>query len=154
MTRRAIACIGLFAMIGTILAATPATSLAAKEKEILLQSQMSGDQVVQQTGGDPDGSGVATILVDPRDGVACFDVQTTNVDTPITGYIYSGSAGAIGIRQVLLFENSQEASVRGCVSADRRTVREIGRNPEQYNLTISNDGFPVGAIRGQLEPAT
>jgi CHRD domain len=141
-------------MIGAILSATPGTSLAAKEKEILLQSQMSGDQVVQQTGGDPDGSGVATVLVDARDGVACFDVQTTNVDTPITGHIYSGSAGAIGLRQVLLFENRQEASVSGCVPAGRKTLREIGRNPERYNLTVSNDGFPAGAIRGQLEPTT
>ena len=91
MTRRAIASVGLFAMIAAIFVATTSTGMAAKEKEILLQSQMSGDQVVQ--GGDPDGSGVATVLVDARDGVACFDVQTTNVDTPITGYIYSGSAG-------------------------------------------------------------
>ncbi|MGH2699185.1 MAG: CHRD domain-containing protein [Actinomycetota bacterium] len=152
MTRRTIAGIGLFALIAGILAATPGTSLAAKDKEILLQSQLSGDQVVQ--GGDPDGSGVATILVDAKDGVACFDVQTTNVDTPITGYIYSGSAGTIGFRQVLLFENSQEASVNGCVPADRKTLRKIGRNPEQYNLAVSNDGFPAGAIRGQLEPTT
>jgi hypothetical protein len=153
MTRRASAWIALLAMTAGILAATPGTGAAAKEKEILLQSQMSGDQVVQQTGGDPDGSGVATVLVDSRDGVVCFDVQTANVDTPITGRIYSGSAGAIGLRQVLLFENSPEASVNGCVPADRKTLREIGRNPERYNLTVSNDGFPAGAIRGQLEPA-
>ena len=150
MTRRAIASVGLFAMIAAIFVATTSTGMAAKEKEILLQSQMSGDQVVQ--GGDPDGSGVATVLVDARDGVACFDVQTTNVDTPITGYIYSGSAGTIGFRRVLLFENSQEAAVSGCVPADRKALREIGRNPERHNLAVSNNQFPAGAIRGQLEP--
>jgi CHRD domain len=145
--RKAFVALALAAL--AVLAVAPAT-VAAPDKEVLLQSQLSGDQVVQ--GGDPDGTGTATILVDARDGVACFDVQTANVDTPIDGRIASGAAGAIGPPVVFLFEN-QDASPRGCVPADRKTLREIGRNPEQFHLTVSNDGFRVGAIRGQLAPA-
>jgi hypothetical protein len=54
---------------------------------------------------------------------------------------------------VILFEN-QVAPARGCVPADRKTVREIGKNPERYYLNVVNDEFPVGAVRGQLAPAT
>jgi hypothetical protein len=153
ISRKAVAAIGLVAMVGTILATTQATGVAAPDREILLQSQMSGDQVVQETGGDPDGTGFATILVDSKDGVACFDVDVENVATPITGRIQSGSAGAIGPPVVFLFEN-REPPVRECVTADRKTVREIGRDPESYYLNIVNDEFPIGAVRGQLEFAT
>jgi len=52
---------------------------------------------------------------------------------------------------VILFEN-QVAPARGCVPADRKTVREIGKNPERYYLNVVNDEFPVGAVRGQLAP--
>jgi hypothetical protein len=146
--RKTVTSLGVAAL--ATLAVAPAT-VAAPEKEVLLESQLSGDQVVQ--GGDPEGTGTATILVDAKDGVACFDVQTANVDTPISGRIQNGSAGAIGPPVVFLFEN-QGASARGCVPADRRALREIGRNPEQYYLNVVNDPFPIGAIRGQLAPAS
>jgi|ERR671918_1620896 hypothetical protein len=148
MRGRAIVLFGLLA--ATILATTPATG-AARDPEITLSSQLSGGAVVQV--GDPDGSGTATVLVDARDGVACFDVQTTNVADPITARIQSGSTGAIGPPVVILFEN-QVAPARGCVPADRKTVREIGKNPERYYLNVVNDEFPVGAVRGQLAPST
>ena len=150
---RAVAAIGLIAMIGTILATTPTIGVAAPDKEILLESHLSGDQVVQDTGGDPDGTGFATVLVDSKDGVACFDVDVQNVATPITGRIQSGSAGAIGPPVVFLFEN-REPPVRECVTADRKTLKEVGKNPEQFYLNIVNDEFPIGAVRGQLEFAT
>ena len=143
--------LGLVAMIGAILATTPATGVAAPDKEILLESHLSGDQVVQ--GGDPDGTGFATVLVDSKDGVACFDVDVQNVATPITGRIQSGSAGAIGPPVVFLFEN-REPPVRDCVTADRKALKNIGKNPERFYLNIVNDEFPVGAVRGQLEFAT
>jgi hypothetical protein len=54
---------------------------------------------------------------------------------------------------VFLFEN-RESPARGCVNADKRTLREIGKNPERYYLNVVNDEFPVGAVRGQLAPAT
>jgi CHRD domain len=147
--RRTSTAFGMAAL--AMLAVTPAMA-AAPDSEILLESRLSGDQVVQQTGGDPDGTGTATILVDAKDGVACFDVQTANVDTPISGRIQSGSAGAIGPPVVFLFEN-QDASVNGCAPVDRKALREIGKNPERFYLNVVNDAFPVGAIRGQLAPA-
>ena len=149
MRRRAIVLCGLIAMIVGVLATTSA--IAARDKEVALESQLTGAAVVQ--GGDPDGSGTATVLVDSRDGVACFEVQTTNVADPITARIQSGAAGAIGPPVVILFEN-QVAPARGCVPADRKTVREIGKNPERYYLNVVNDEFPIGAVRGQLAPAT
>src|SRR5918996_185230 len=101
MRRRAVVLCGLIAVVVAILATTPAT--AAREKEVFLESQLTGAAVVQ--GGDPDGSGTATGLVDSRDGVACFEIQTTNVANPVTVRIQSGSAGAIGPPVILLFEN-------------------------------------------------
>ena len=65
----------VLAIVATVMLAP--VSSAAPDKEVLLDSQLSGDQVMQ--GGDPDGSGIATVLVDSHDGVACFDVQTANV---------------------------------------------------------------------------
>lgn len=150
---RAVSMIGVMAMIGVILAAMQPAGVAAPDKEILLESHMSGDQVVQQTGGDPDGTGFATVLVDSKDGVACFDVDVQNVATPITGRIQSGTAGAIGPPVVFLFEN-REPPVRDCVTADRKALRDIGKNPQNYYLNIVNDDFAAGAVRGQLQFAT
>ena len=144
MRRRAIVLSGLAATVAAFVVATPTT--AAPDKEVLLTAELTGEAVVQ--GGDPDGSGSATILVDPKDGVACFDVATMNVATPITGRIQSGSAGASGPPVAFLFEN-QESPVRGCVTADRKSLREIARQPESFYLNVVNDEFPVGAVRGQ-----
>jgi hypothetical protein len=132
-------------------ALTPGASAA--NREILLESQLSGDQVVQETGGDPDGTGTASLLVDAKDGLVCFDVETTNVTTPISGRIQSGSAGAIGPPVVFLFEN-QESPASGCVPADRKTLRDIGKRPGEFYLNVVNDEFPIGAVRGQLAHAT
>jgi hypothetical protein len=66
--------------------------------------------------------------------------------------IQSGSAGAIGPPVVFLFEN-QGPPVRG-LRDDRKSLREMAKQPERFYLNLVNGEFPVGAVRRQLEEST
>jgi CHRD domain len=102
--------------------------------------------------GDPDGSGTATITLNPGQEEVCFELTVAAIDTPIGAHIHEGAAGTNGPVVVGLepLPPTGDSSSSGCVSLERQEIIEILRDPSNYYVNVHTALFPDGAIRGQL----
>ncbi len=101
--------------------------------------------------GDPDGSGVASLRLNPGAGQVCYTITYANVNGVTAGHIHEAPANAAGPVVVGLFAGSDtDGTIEGCVRADRSLILDIIQNPEDYYVNLHNADFPAGSIRGQL----
>lgn len=112
-----------------------------------LEAVLSGDAAAPDP-GDPDGSGTATVALDPDDATACFEIEVENIAEPGAAHIHSGAAGASG--PPILDFNVPENGLSGCVDADESTILAILGSPSEYYVNVHNEEFGAGAVRGQL----
>jgi hypothetical protein len=96
-------------------------------------------------GGDPDGSGFASIQLNVGQARVCWEVSFTGIGMPFAAHIHEAPAGVNGPIVVPLAPIAE-----GCASADRSLIRDIVANPAAYYVNVHNDEFPGGALRGQL----
>ena len=111
-------------------------------------TQLSGAAEVP-IGGDPDGSGTASITLNPGTGQVCYDYTVSNVGPLLAGHIHEAPAGTAG-GVVIALPPTSASGGSGCVSADREVILEIIRNPTDYYVNVHNADFRGGALRGQL----
>ena len=102
--------------------------------------------------GDPDGSGTATITLNPGQEEVCFELTVADIDTPIGAHIHEGAAGTNGpvVVGLVPLPPTGDSSSSGCVSLERQEIIEILRDPSNYYVNVHTALFPDGAIRGQL----
>jgi hypothetical protein len=121
-----------------------------------LSTVLTGEQEVDPvTGavgvGDPDGSGTATITVNPGQEEVCWEIRAEGITLPATAaHIHEGAAGTAGPVVVALTPPDASGSSSGCATLEREEALEILKNPEDYYVNVHTTDFPNGAIRGQL----
>lgn len=99
--------------------------------------------------GDPDGTGSATITVNPGQKRVCYDLRVSGI-APATGaHIHEAPVGQAGPIKVNLLPPSDGGSV-GCVDISRELAMELIKDPGDYYVNVHNPEFPAGALRGQL----
>lgn len=108
-------------------------------------------------GGDPALSGSADLVVSPRRGTVCFDIDldaaTSGADTVVAVHIHPGDVAATCDAQDcappidLDFANE---GLQGCARAGRQLLSSLVDEPEQFYLHVHTARFPEGAVRGQL----
>ena len=109
---------------------------------------LSGSEEV--AGGDPDGSGFASITVNPGTGVVCYHLTVENIDAASLAHIHVGDAGVAG-PIVVHFVAPTNGTSSGCEDdVSRELAMELIRNPTHYYVNVHNPAFPAGAVRGQL----
>lgn len=99
--------------------------------------------------GDPDGTGRATVVVEPGSSQLCYRIEVqgvTGVDGTSVNEGGDGQQGAV----VLGLDAPEGGSVEGCVTAEPALLEQVGRSPEDYYLNIRSEEHPDGALRGQL----
>ncbi len=106
--------------------------------------------------GDPDGSGSATLTLDARRGLVCFDIKVKDLDPVVAVHIHAGAAGQSNEDLLLVDLDFANQGLSGCARAGRRLVESIidnvdSNDPEQFYLHVHSSGFSTGAVRGQLE---
>jgi hypothetical protein len=102
---------------------------------------------------DEDGSGTATVVLDPDAGTACWTFNVENVDPITISHIHEGAAGTDGGPVVDLDLDGFDGSSEGCNdAADAATLQAIIDDPAGYYVNVHNEAYPGGAIRGQLAP--
>ena len=96
-------------------------------------------------GGDPDGSGFASIWLNHGQGTVCWEISYTNLSTATAAHIHVAPASVNGPVVVPL-----SPITGGCTSADPALIKAIIQHPERYYVNVHTTDFPGGAIRGQL----
>jgi hypothetical protein len=104
--------------------------------------------------GDPDGTGTATVTIDPTAGTACWELTAEGINPVTQSHIHVGAEGVNGDVAVPLttaFEGSHE----GCIEPmeDAAVLQAIVDNPAGYYVNLHTDDYQGGAIRGQLAAA-
>jgi hypothetical protein len=103
--------------------------------------------------GDLDGSGMATITVNPGQEEVCWEIEAAGIELPATAaHIHVGAAGTAPPNNVVVTLSAPDASgfSSGCTTVDRDLALDILKNPENYYVNVHNVPHPTGAIRGQL----
>ena len=130
------------------LVASLALAGVAMAAETTLTAELAGSAET-----DADGSGTATIVLDPDAGTACWTFSVADIDPVTVSHIHTGAAGADGAPVVDLDLDGFDGSSEGCNdAADASTLQAIIDNPAGYYVNVHNEAFPGGAIRGQLAP--
>ena len=145
-TRRYVA-MTLAMMIGLLAAFAWLGSLSAQSGRPLSADLLGVNEVPLP--GDPDGSGTATITVNPGQGEICYELTVEGIAPATLAHIHEAPAGVAGPVKVTLTPPTSGAS-SGCVAVDRELALDILTNPEQYYVNVHNLDFPGGALRGQL----
>lgn len=132
--------VATLALAGSVLAAE--TTLTAT-----LAGVTEGDSP-----GDEDGSGTASIVIDPAAGTACWTLSAENIMPVAQSHIHVGAEGESGDVVVPLDVDGFEGSSEGCIEPmeDAAVLQEIVDNPAGYYVNLHTEDFPAGAIRGQL----
>jgi hypothetical protein len=97
------------------------------------------------SGGDPDGTGSATIWLNHGQGTICWEISYANLDPTTAAHIHAAPAGVNGSVVVPLSPISG-----GCTHANPDLIKAIIQNPANYYVNVHTTVHPGGAIRGQL----
>jgi hypothetical protein len=101
--------------------------------------------------GDPDGRGFATVTVNPGQGVLCYELSVSGIDSATAAHVHEAPPGKAGpvVREGTL-EAPSDGFSSGCVEVGRTLAKEILQDPADYYVNVHNAEFPGGALRGQL----
>ncbi|MDQ6683256.1 MAG: CHRD domain-containing protein, partial [Chloroflexota bacterium] len=96
--------------------ALPALVAAA---QMSLVASLSGS--AETPAGAPNGTGSATVKLDPATGQVCFTLNVSNIGAATGAHIHQAAAGAAGPIVVPLIK-AFTGSASGCVSGDKAKV--------------------------------
>ena len=140
--------IGLVAAVGLLLACV--VSASAEEVGRPFTVDLTGEAEVNADGvpnqGDLDGSGTASLTINPGTGEVCWTIQVADVDPITAAHIHIAPSTAPGPVVVPL-----NPYTGGCTDVDRELALAIITDPSSYYVNVHNEPFPAGALRGQLE---
>jgi hypothetical protein len=148
-----LAALAALALAGT---ASAAKLGGAEQGGRLFTTTLSGAEEVDPiTGalgaGDPDGSGLATLTVNPGQEEVCYELSVEGITLPAIGaHIHVGDAGENGPVVVPLNPPDASGVSSGCAQVPRELALAIMQNPENYYVNVHTTDFPNGALRGQL----
>lgn len=131
-----------------VLLAVAMTAAVAQAAGRTLTATLTGAAEVPGP-GDPDGSGQATITLNPGQGEICWELSVTGIAPATAAHIHVGAVDVAGPVVVGLAPPTGGSS-SGCTSADPALIKAIMKNPEQYYVNVHNAEYPAGALRGQL----
>jgi hypothetical protein len=98
-------------------------------------------------GGDADGFGVATLIIDNAALQVSWSIAAMNIDFPLTGaHIHAAPAGVNG--SVIVSFNSM---LTGEAMFDADLASITPTNADDFYVNLHTAAYPGGAIRGQLE---
>jgi hypothetical protein len=111
---------------------------------------LSGEAEVNAGGvpnqGDLDGSGTASLTINPGRGQVCWTIEVAGVEPITAAHIHIAPATAPGPVVVPL-----NPYTGGCTDIDRGLALAIIRDPSAYYVNVHNAPYPAGALRGHLD---
>ena len=135
--------LALVAVVAIPIAATGATRISA---------QMTGSQVVNPNGGDPNGSAQLRLRVNRVKERLCFKLRTEGLAKVTGAFIHKGAEGQIARPIITLFNTREPAgTIKGCEHNIRpRLIKRLKRKPGLHYADVTTKAYPDGAVRGQF----
>ncbi len=116
-----------------------------------LTAKMSGSEIVNPNGGDPDGSAVLRLRVNRVKQRICYVLRFENLDAVTGAFIHRGAAGAVGRDAAVLFNHSATSPEEGCEhNIKSRIIKRLKRKPTVHYADVTTKKYPDGAVRGQF----
>lgn len=120
-----------------------------------LTATLTGGATEVPNPGDPDGSGTASVTLDPATGEACWNLTAQGIGPATQSHIHVGAAGVSGGVEVPLDVDGFDGTSEGCVSGQAAAkLQAIIDNPAGYYVNLHTADYPAGAVRGQLAAGT
>jgi hypothetical protein len=94
--------------------------------------------------GDLDGSGTASLTINPGTGEVCWTIEVADVAPILAAHIHKAPSTAPGPIVVHLDPDT------GCTVIDRDLALAILTDPSSYYVNVHNADHTAGALRGQL----
>ena len=114
--------------------------------------ELTGEAEVNAAGvpnqGDLDGSGTATVTINPGLGQVCWSIEVADVEPILAAHIHVAPATAPGPIVVHLDPDTGCTEVGG---VSRDLALAIILDPSAYYVNVHNATYPAGALRGQLD---
>jgi hypothetical protein len=118
---------------------------------VVRSTPLSGPEQSETSAGDPDGTGFASITVQPGAGRVCFNITHSNIEPTNAGHIHQGARGRNGPPVVNLYSSmGTNGTINDCFPADPVTINGLIDTPRDYYVQLHNGPYPLGVIRGQL----
>ena len=140
--------IALIASLGLLL--TSVLSASGATGGVPFVVDLTGEAEVTNTGvpnqGDLDGSGTASLTINPGLREVCWRIEVEGVDPITAAHIHIGSTTTTGPIVVPL-----NPYTGGCTDIDRELAIAIISDPGSYYVNVHNATYPLGALRGQLD---
>lgn len=159
--RRAKLSIAILAASVLLLTASVGVASAGSPRLLAQVVQLSGDKEVFGVGtptcappticGDPDGRGLAGVLIIPAFDLVCWALSWRNLDTVTLAHIHGPATAQQAAGVLVDFTPSLKpgaSSASGCTQD--RDADGIAANPSMYYVNVHTAAFGPGAIRGQL----
>ena len=138
-----------------LVAAAAAFGLAAGLSSLALAQEGGRPINVTMSGaaetprGDPDGTGTATLRINPGQMQVCYTLKVSGIATATAAHIHKAAPGASGPPVVPLMAPASGTS-EGCATTTREIAQDMIQNPGAYYVNVHNAEFPGGALRAQL----
>ncbi len=117
-----------------------------------ITANLTGAQVVNPSGGDPDGSAKVAIRVNRVKARLCFRLKESGLSTMTGAFVHKGAAGQIARPIITLFNTRESGSYRACEHNVRpRLIKRLKRKPGLHYVDITTKQYPNGAVRGQFK---
>jgi CHRD domain len=134
----------LLASVGLLLVGVSPAS--AEPGGVPFTVELTGEAEVTPVGGDPDGSGTATVKINAGLEEVCWTIEVIHLDAVVMAHIHVGAWIATG-PIVVHFDRYQG----GCAHIERDLALAITTDPSAYYVNVHTTAFPAGAVRGQLD---
>ena len=100
--------------------------------------------------GDPDGSGMAELMIDPVRGRFCYVLTVEGIAPAQLAHIHRSPVGEAGGPIVVHLEAPTDGDSEDCMAMAPEAARSLLQNPADYYVNVHNADHPGGAVRGQL----
>jgi hypothetical protein len=125
--------------------ATPSTT---STREVVFNVNLDGLAEVPGPGAI-DGSGDATVVVDPLGTEVCSTLRVSDIGDVTGVHIHEGRNGTAGPIAVTLPD--PEPETRRCVTTTKSIIAGLTSGDRAFYVNVHTEEFPDGAIRAQLK---
>lgn len=100
--------------------------------------------------GDPDGSRMAELLIDPARGRFCYVLTVEGIAPARLTHIHKSPVGEAGGPIVVHLEAPTDGESEDCMAIEPAVARSLLSAPADYYVNVHNTDDPGGTVREQL----